>query len=178
MDQSEPTKITIDVQKERAEIARLRAEANTRERWLEEAIKRALEQAGFTVVTPSGRSSIPEPDFLISQSTPPQGLTAIVRQVVRAFGAVEFNVRTIEGFARQQGLPLPEKHTRDRISMVLKALTDSGEINIVKVGAGREPHVYRAATQLRSVTNQQELMANGTAPEGSKDGGLTRETSS
>jgi hypothetical protein len=73
------------------------------------------------------------------------GFNEAVRLAARATNGAEFTVPMIEAVVRKQGVKMPNKKIRPRISTVLKDLVDKKILVVVRPGHGKTPHVYRTA---------------------------------
>lgn len=76
---------------------------------------------------------------------PSRGFNDAVRAAARSTSGVEFTVPMIEAAIKQQGVKLPAKKTRPRISTVLKEMVDKKILVVVRPGTGKQPHVYKLA---------------------------------
>ncbi|MEX2198899.1 MAG: hypothetical protein WD886_08815 [Burkholderiales bacterium] len=82
----------------------------------------------------------------LGQSVRPiRGFNDAVRSAARGTNGAEFTVPGIEHMLRQQGVKLPGKKSRPRISTVLKEMVDKKILVVVRPGTGKQPHVYKVA---------------------------------
>lgn len=66
-----------------------------------------------------------------------------VRDSTTYFEGHEFTVVNIEDLLTNQGIKMPQKYTRERISTILKKMVKHGLISITYKGAGSQPYRYR-----------------------------------
>lgn len=80
-----------------------------------------------------------------------------VRDATTHFEGLEFTVVNIEDLLTSQGIKIPQKYARERISTILKKMVEHGLVSVSK-GTGSQPHRYR---YLGKGTAQKVRPANG-----------------
>ena len=66
-----------------------------------------------------------------------------VRDATTHFNGHEFTVGNIEDLLKNQGIKIPQKYARERISTILKRMAEDGRISVTYKGTGSQPYRYR-----------------------------------
>ena len=108
---------------------------------LSEACQRELD--ALDLLAP--RLDEPQPELALgpTESRPQVSFSESVRRAVDHFKDEEFTVTNVESVLKAQGIPLPARNVRTRISIEVKDLLRKGRIKLIRSGSGNTPHVYR-----------------------------------
>ena len=74
-----------------------------------------------------------------------------VMNVIERFGGKDFTVRHVEAALRQTGKGSTAKHFINRVSVVIRSLTDDGVLERTFKGVGNDPHKYRLVPKVSLV---------------------------
>lgn len=75
-------------------------------------------------------------------------LMANIKKLVKRFGTQEFTVTQVDAVLRQMGKGSNAKHFKNRVSIIIRQLTDEGVLERTFKGIGNIPHKYRLAQQI------------------------------
>lgn len=70
-------------------------------------------------------------------------LTDDIRGIIERFGNQEFTVTHVEAALKQSGKATDAKHFKNRVSVIIRKLTEDGVIKRTHVGKGNDPHHYQ-----------------------------------
>ncbi len=75
-------------------------------------------------------------------------LMANIKKLVKRFGTQEFTVTQVDAVLRQMGKGSNAKHFKNRVSIIIRQLTDEGMLEKIFEGSGNVPHKYRLTQQI------------------------------
>ncbi len=80
-------------------------------------------------------------------------LSSKIRILIKRFGSQEFTVNHVDVALRKMGKGSDAKHFKNRVSIIIRGLTDEGVLERTYKGKGNTPHKYRQARQVSLVKN-------------------------
>ena len=78
-------------------------------------------------------------------------LSANVENIIRRFDYKEFNVNHVYAALKKLGKVTDAKHFKNRVSIIIRKLSDEGVIERTHKGRGSDPHRYKQARQVSLV---------------------------